>query len=164
MTFHRIKRRPRLVREKKPHCSLIYHEISLFMLTADLPWDFTLFCALFLYINHSVGKSLQHYANIYSGLWYPSVYSKYTRVKWESVVLKCSSFIRFHSDFFCFFFVYLYQTAPFNTADTRLMYITQLQYSTGWWGTKTNPMLFYVPQWKIQLIINFMLWFGMLFF
>lgn len=69
-------------------CSLIYHEISFPTVTAAVPWDSTWCFDLFSYFNHSIGKTVscpQHYANIYLGLNYPCVYSKFTEVKWESV-------------------------------------------------------------------------------
>lgn len=104
--FHKNEyKRGRRISREKPH-PLIYHEISFPPVTAAAPWDFALCCDLRSYFNHSVGKAIscpQHYANIYFGLYYPCVYSEFTGVKWESVLLMWSSFI----PIFFLFSVYL---------------------------------------------------------
>lgn len=54
-----------------------------------------------------MGKAIscpQHYANIYFGLYYPCVYSQFTGVKWESVLLMWSSF----TPIFFLFFLFIY--------------------------------------------------------
>lgn len=54
---------------------------------------------------------------------------------------------------FLFFFVYLYQTAPFNTADTRLMYIIQLQHRL--MGNKNKPHAFLCTSMKDSIDYKF---------
>lgn len=104
--FHKTNTREWYLTRETTASSLIYHEMSFSTLTAVAPWDFTLWCFLFSYFNHSVGKALscpQHYANIYFGLYYPCVYSKYAEGQMK---VSITNVIEFHIIFFLFL-VYL---------------------------------------------------------